>query len=298
MNKGYFIVVEGCDYAGKSTLVDKLRKKLVSEGHDVVVTRQPGGTEMAEELRGIVKKDRDYDVSPTTEYLIMMAARSDLVETVIKPALAAGKVVLSDRHDGSTAAYQGMVIPAVSEVASIDPDLTIYLDKKPVDFEASVAERGEECRIEQRGIEFQKEVYNNYADYFSIRGDEMVTIDVNEGYNDPSYEAGLVETLRRVAETPKYLRSLYGRDGAKEFVDALFDAINVGVILIGTPVGLIPHYSKIELAENATDEQIDDYVSYHLGTGHKWQRGQRPVTPLRMAATRATQLGIKDTSEA
>lgn len=296
MNRGYFIAVEGCDHSGKTTLVARLERHLIKEGHDVLVVRQPGGTELAEELRASAKKKRTTEVSSVTEYLIMMAARSDLVHNVIKPALAEGKVVITDRHDGSTYAYQDMVIPAVSEVASIEPDITLFIDRDPTGASYVQEDRGEECRIEDKGISFQKEVYDRYIDFIAIRPEPVIRIDVNGGFDVPSYGIGLMETCHAVAHTKKYLRVLKGLVGVNQFTQYFFDKTNIGIIPVGSPVDFVPTYDEFDVNEDSTDEEIDAEVRKYLGSCHKWKRGKRPIRPISATAPHVSMTGVKDSS--
>lgn len=105
--KGIFVVLEGPEGAGKTTQLRKLQSELENRGHSVVVTREPGGTPLAEQLRELVKQTGAEPVTPAAELLMIEAARAQHVARVIAPALAAGKIVLCDRFTDSTSAYQG-----------------------------------------------------------------------------------------------------------------------------------------------------------------------------------------------
>ena len=108
MKRGYFITFEGPEGAGKSSQIRMLGSALSDAGCDVVITREPGGTPLAEAIRNVVKGHRgDEEVHPVTELLLMEAARSQHVSQVILPALRSGKIVLCDRFYDSTTAYQG-----------------------------------------------------------------------------------------------------------------------------------------------------------------------------------------------
>ena len=103
MKKGFFITMEGVDGSGKTTQLQLTARYLLDQGYEVVTTREPGGTKLAERIRNVVL-DADTAVNPRTEVLLYLAARAEHVEKVIKPALAAGKIVLCDRfcrfHNG------------------------------------------------------------------------------------------------------------------------------------------------------------------------------------------------------
>lgn len=133
---GLFVVFEGADGTGKSTQVAAVSEALRMAGHDVVVTREPGGSDVAEVLRSIVL-DPANDIDPTTETLIFAAARADHLAKTILPALDAGKIVISDRFVGSSIAYQsagrGISEAAVKDInlyatGSLTPDVTVVLD--------------------------------------------------------------------------------------------------------------------------------------------------------------------------
>jgi len=107
MTRGKFITLEGCEGVGKSTSLEFMANYLRERGIDTIVTREPGGTPLAEEIRALVLNKRDEAVDATAELLLIFAARAQHVNTVILPALKAGRWVLSDRFTDATYAYQG-----------------------------------------------------------------------------------------------------------------------------------------------------------------------------------------------
>jgi dTMP kinase len=131
---GKFITFEGGEGAGKSTQIKRLAERLEAAGHAVVVTREPGGTPTAEEIRRMLLAGVAEELGPDGEAVLFAAARADHVERVIRPALRAGKWVLSDRFSDSTRVYQakadGGILSALDRVAvgRTKPDLTIILD--------------------------------------------------------------------------------------------------------------------------------------------------------------------------
>lgn len=137
---GAFIAVEGVDGSGKSGVVRALVAGLAAQGHDVLGTREPGGTPQGEALRGLLLAGTDEAWEPRAELLLMTAARVQHVARVIRPAVAAGRIVVTDRYAGSTLAYQGagrgMAEPLIRDLhrAVVDdlwPDLTLVLDLDP-----------------------------------------------------------------------------------------------------------------------------------------------------------------------
>lgn len=137
---GAFIAVEGVDGSGKSGVVRHLIASLQAQGHDVLGTREPGGTPQGEALRGMLLSGEDDTWEPRAELLLMTAARVQHVARIVLPAVAAGRVVISDRYAGSTLAYQGagrgMAETLIRDLhaAMVDdvwPDLTLVLDLDP-----------------------------------------------------------------------------------------------------------------------------------------------------------------------
>lgn len=166
-----FIVVEGLEGAGKSSVIELIRTFLIAKGHDVECTREPGGTPLAEAIRECVKQTWDEVVTQETELLLMYAARSQLVENKIKPAMAKKKWVIGDRHDMSSVAYQGggrgidiTVLNTLRKMTlgSFEPDLVLYLDVEPSVGLARARGRGELDRIELSGLSFFQNARTTY----------------------------------------------------------------------------------------------------------------------------------------
>ena len=162
---GKFIVIEGLEGAGKSTAIKQVTEELLLHGiENITATREPGGTPLAEQMRTLVKEGHpDEPLTDMAELLLLYAARSELVENVIKPALARDSWVVGDRHDMSSQAYQGggrgfdkQVMASLRDTVLGDfrPDLTIYMDIDPVLGLERARGRGELDRIEQMNIDF------------------------------------------------------------------------------------------------------------------------------------------------
>jgi dTMP kinase len=193
---GKFIVIEGLEGAGKSTAIHYIHHWLLAKGilaEDIILTREPGGTVLAEKMRDIVKMEvADEQLADKAELLIMYAARVQLVEHKIKPALAANKVVIGDRHNWSSLAYQGggrgidlKVINDIKQVALGDfkADFTLFLDVEPELGLTRARGRGELDRIERLEIDF----FNRSRDVFLQLTDEQenaVAINANQPFNE------------------------------------------------------------------------------------------------------------------
>ncbi|MBY5945485.1 dTMP kinase [Photobacterium rosenbergii] len=162
---GKFIVIEGLEGAGKSTAIQQVMQVLAEQGiGEITSTREPGGTPLAEQMRALVKEGHpDEPLTDMAELLLLYAARSQLVENVIKPALNQGHWVVGDRHDMSSQAYQGggrgfdrVVMERLRDTVLGDfrPDFTIYMDIDPVLGLERARGRGELDRIEKMNIDF------------------------------------------------------------------------------------------------------------------------------------------------
>ena len=188
---GRFITFEGGEGCGKSTQVARLRAALAERGVETVLTREPGGTRLAEQIRALLKDELDDPPTDRSELLLFLAARAQLVETVIRPALAAGKWVVSDRFSDSTLAYQGYgrglpldVIRRTNDFAcgGLRPDLTLLLDVDPETARARM--RGREAatrtaadRIECAGDAFHARLREGFHALAAAEPARIVTID-------------------------------------------------------------------------------------------------------------------------
>jgi dTMP kinase len=190
MGKGYFISLEGIDGCGKSTQAKLIYQRLEAMGYQVVLTREPGGTELAEEIRRVILTPCKEELDPIAEILLYAASRVQHVNVLIRPALEAGKVVISERFVHSSLAYQGYglgrdlnLIKEINRLATGDirPDLTFLLDAttetsgERVRYRAMTNGNGRD-RIEMRGLPFQERVKNGYLK-LAEEDDRIVVID-------------------------------------------------------------------------------------------------------------------------
>ncbi len=162
--KGLFISFEGIDGSGKSTQTKRLAENLRAAGHDVVLTREPGGSPGAEEIRALVLQGDPDRWSAETELLLFTASRRDHLERTIRPALTAGKVVICDRFADSTRMYQGLSrgdlrgkVDALHDLMiGVEPDLTILIDIDPgVGLSRAKSRQTVEERFEDFGVDLQ-----------------------------------------------------------------------------------------------------------------------------------------------
>ena len=183
-----FIVIEGLEGSGKSTAMKICADTLARANIDYITTREPGGTPVAEQLRTIVKHAEKESISTQTELLLMYAARSQLLENVIRPALASGQWVLGDRHDLSSQAYQGggrqiscEVMNFLSQYVLADtrPDLTVYLDIEPALGLARARGRGELDRIEREDLSFFERTRARYLE-LAEQDERIFVIDASQ----------------------------------------------------------------------------------------------------------------------
>jgi len=186
---GLFISFEGGEGCGKSTQIAALKTRLEAEGHSVVQTREPGGTQLGEAIRNLLQHDEaGQGMSPETELLLFAASRAQHVRELIAPAIAEGKIVLCDRFMDSTTVYQGVARAINSDqVATINkfalgltkPDLTILIDLPPEIGLARVHARsdGKLDRMEQEAIEFFEAVRQGYLDLAAQDLERFIILD-------------------------------------------------------------------------------------------------------------------------
>lgn len=187
---GKFIVIEGLEGAGKTTarqvIVDTLHENGIT---DLIYTREPGGTPLAEKLRTLIKDGIDGEtVTDKAEVLMLYAARIQLVDNVIKPALARGQWVIGDRHDLSSQAYQGggrgidrKLMQSLRDTVLGDfyPDFTLYLDLPPETGLSRARSRGDLDRIEQESLDFFRRTRARYLE-LAESDPRIVTVDASQ----------------------------------------------------------------------------------------------------------------------
>jgi len=196
--RGRFITFEGPEGCGKTTQVGLLASWLTSQGLDLVVTREPGGTPIGEKIRDLLHDRHHTEMTPEAEILLYSAARAQHVARVIRPALEAGKLVLCDRFYDSTYAYQGygrgLPMKALRHITTfatggLTPDLTVYLDVAP---EVGLRRRqksGEALnRLDLEALDFHRRVQAGYLDLISAEPNRWRAVDAS----------GSIETVQSI----------------------------------------------------------------------------------------------------
>lgn len=172
-SRGLFLSFEGIDGSGKSTQARRLADTLRARGHLVTLTREPGGSPGAEDIRRLVLTGDPDRWSPETEILLFTAARRDHLEKTIRPALARQEIVITDRFADSTRMYQGLRAPALRDTVDrlhdlmigTEPDLTLLVDIDPaVGLARAQARAGDEMRFEDMGLATQAQMRAGFLD--------------------------------------------------------------------------------------------------------------------------------------
>jgi dTMP kinase len=198
---GLFVTIEGIDRSGKSTQAQRLAEIL---GEDAVLVREPGGTPAGERIRDLLK-DPTVELDPRSEALLFAAARAELVASVIRPALEAGKVVISDRYLDSSLAYQGHArglgeaeVRRINEwaTAGLEPDLTVLLRIDPA---TAAGRAGEADRFEDEGLALQRRVAEAYEQLAAANAGRWKAVDAAR---DADVVAADIEALVAEARTP------------------------------------------------------------------------------------------------
>mgnify|MGYP005991928959 FL=1 len=172
MNTGFMVVFDGSNGAGKTTVINEVEKYIAQKGLDVVLTREPGGTNIGEKIRSIILDPTTPEMCDTTELMLFGAGRAQHIQEKIKPALQAGKVVISDRFDAATFSFQhyarGIDLANIMQIndlalAGFKPDMNIILDLDPVEGLNRVMSRGEGLdRLEDEKLDFLVKARNGY----------------------------------------------------------------------------------------------------------------------------------------
>ena len=199
-----FITLEGPEGSGKTSHIKPLTEWLTAQGYKVFATREPGGTNIGEQIRAVIHDLKNTEMHPRTETLLYQAARAQIVEQVIKPLLAAGEIVISDRYYDSTIAYQGYghrqnldEVRALVKYATggLTPDLTILLD---VDVEVGLKRKKQNNvewnRMDAYEVEFYSRVRAGYLEMVKQEPKRWVVVDASRSWDE------VQEELRKIIE--------------------------------------------------------------------------------------------------
>lgn len=201
MNRGCFITVEGIEGVGKSSNIEVLVDHIKKAGFDVLTTREPGGTPVAEDIRKLLMHRGDETIPEIAELLLMFAARSLNVNNVILPALEAGKWVVCDRFSDSSRAYQGggrgLPMETIDSLADwvhgdVNPDVTILLDAPVEVGMARVSNRGAPDRIEREQHQFFERVRECYLSLAAREPNRFVVIDTTRSLEAVQADVGML----------------------------------------------------------------------------------------------------------
>ncbi len=204
MKKGYFITVEGPDGSGKTTVSTAVYEKLKEMGFDIIYTREPGGIDIAEQIRDIILSPENTAMDQRTEALLYAASRRQHLVEKILPALSRGQIVLCDRFVDSSLAYQGFGRHlGIDEVLQINqfaiegrmPDKTIYLDLDAEEGLKRIENRKFKDRLDQEALQFHYDVVEGYKQVVERFKDRMIIVDASQ-----KVEAVIEDTLRVMLE--------------------------------------------------------------------------------------------------
>ncbi len=189
MKKGSFIVFEGPDGSGKTTVCDVVCQKLKDKGFDIVHTREPGGIDIAEQIRAVILDPKNTAMDSRTEALLYAASRRQhLIEKVL-PAINDGKIVICERFVYSSLAYQGKArgigyegVKAINDFAieGCNPDITIYLDVDEKTGQSRINDRGNKDRLDAESINFHHLVNEGYKEIISLYKDNVKIVDATK----------------------------------------------------------------------------------------------------------------------
>lgn len=192
-NKGLFITFEGGEGAGKTTLINRVYDALSEKGHQAIKTLEPGGTPLGRDIRKLLLHEQTTAICDRAELFLFLADRAHHVKTVIIPALEEGKIVLCDRFNDSTLAYQGAarhldlnLLRTMCDIATegLTPDLTLYLDLDPMVGLERAKKHDVPDRLEKENLDFHTEVREGFLALALEEPDRFHTINAEKGIEE------------------------------------------------------------------------------------------------------------------
>lgn len=216
--RGLFITFEGIEGSGKSTQLERLASRLRLDGLPVTTTREPGGTEMGDKIRDLLLDLRSTALRPKAEFFLYLAGRSQHLETVIKPLLARGSIILCDRFSDATVAYQGhgrrLLSPVFSRMVDyaadhLQPDLTLLLDLDPRTALTRVGGRGEVNRLDRETLAFHTRVRRGYRELARRTPRRIMIVDAKPSEDEVAEQIAriVLPRLRRVANARRPVKA-------------------------------------------------------------------------------------------
>jgi dTMP kinase len=184
-----FFTCEGGEGSGKTTLIERLRSTLIADGYQTIVAREPGGTPLGERIRDLLLTTKDVSIDPKAECLLFLASRLQQIEEVIKPALQQGKIVLCDRFNDSTIAYQGVArnlgFEKIKNLCDsvcdgFGPTHTFYLDIDPRIGLSRNSQAGKQDRLEQEMLDFHQRVREGFKRISQTDPERFLIIDASQ----------------------------------------------------------------------------------------------------------------------
>lgn len=179
LNKGVLVVFEGIDGSGKSTLAHLLTKKLINDGFEIVLTKEPGGSMLGKDIRLLLEK-QTYPIDPKAEFLLFAADRAQHITDIVKPALQKNALVISDRMNDSSVIYQGygrkLSIPTIKEINTwtmngIKADITFFVDIDATTAQKRRVARGKAVSFDTQSEQFFQQLIDGYRAEFKPRSD-------------------------------------------------------------------------------------------------------------------------------
>jgi len=194
MKKGFMLVCDGSNGAGKTTVIKTIQQYLTDKGFDVIVTREPGGTPIGEKIREVILDPSTPEMCDMTELMLFGAARAQHIHEKILPALSAGQIVISDRFDAATFSFQhyarGLDLQTICNINDMalngfSPDMNIILDLDPITGLERVKQRGEGLdRLEDEKIDFLQKARKGYLKQAEQKPEIFTVIDASQSQAD------------------------------------------------------------------------------------------------------------------
>jgi dTMP kinase len=205
MKKGFMVVIDGSNGAGKTTVINEVERYLKSKDINVVLTREPGGTPIGEKIRNIILDASTPEMCNMTELMLFGAGRAQHIQEKIQPALNLGKIVISDRFDAATFSFQhyarGIEIETITKINDLaldgfKPDMNIILDLDPIEGLKRVKQRGEGLdRLEDEKLDFLIKARNGYLSQADKQPERFKVIDASKT------KASVLEDVIKVIDT-------------------------------------------------------------------------------------------------